>query len=223
MWNEILFIGQSILVSGFAVGAVFLGSGCLYAFTSVCWVLGNLFVLKEATIFGLNVITSDAFAVGSNMGVTLLREYYGQKEAKNSIVVGVYTAIFFLFVSQLLLFYTPNAHDTSQPHFIALLGKMPRIIIVSFLVALLSKSLNLFLFNVFTKKLGSGYFYFKTTAALMIAQLVDTVLFAIFALYGNVASIWHIILFSYIVKCLSISIAVPCVSLCHKYLIKKRN
>lgn len=223
MWNETLFVGQSILVAGFAMGAVLFGSGCLYAFTSVCWVLGNLFVLKEATIFGLDVITSDAFAVGSNMGVTLLREYYGQQEAKRSIWVGVYTAVFFLLVSQLLILYTPNAHDTSQHHFVELLGRMPRIIIVSFLVSLISKSLNLFLFNTFTKKLGEGYFYIKSMAALMIAQFADTVLFAVFALYGNVASVVQIIFFSYIVKCISISIAVPLVSLCHKYIITKRS
>lgn len=221
MWNEILFITQSIVVSAFAIGSVYFGQGALYAFTSVAWVLGNLFVVKEATIFGLDVVTSDVFAIGSNMGVTLLREYYGQKEAKRSIFVGIYTAIFFLIVSQFLLLYTPNAHDTSGPHFAYLLGRMPRIIIASFVVSAISKSINLGLFNVFTRKLGNGFFYIKSMAALLIAQLADTILFAFLGLFGNVADIWDIILFSYIVKVISISIAVPCISLCHKYLIPK--
>ena len=223
MFNEILFISQTLIVSAFAVGSVFFGSGCLYAFTSVCWVLGNLFVIKEATIFGLNVVTSDAFAIGSNMGVTLLREYYGQKEAKRSILVGVYTAIFFLIVSQFLILYTPNAYDTSHVHFANLLGRMPRVIIASFIVSLISKSINLSLFNLFTKKIGGGYFYIKSTAALLVAQLIDTILFAYIGLWGNVASLWDIILFSYIVKCIAISIAVPCVSLCNTYISKNKG
>ncbi len=221
MWNEILFVTQSILVSGFAIGAVFFGSGALYAFTSVAWVLGNLFVVKEVTLFGLDVVTSDVFAIGSNMGVTLLREYYGQKEAKRSIGVGIYTAIFFLIVSQFLIMYIPNTHDTSSIHYDYLLGFMPRIIIASFIVSAISKSINLGLFNIFTKKLGDGYFYIKSMGALLIAQLADTILFAFLGLYGNVANIGNIIVFSYIVKVIAISIAVPCISLCHKYLIPK--
>ena len=220
-WNELLFIAQSLVVSGFAIGALFFGSGALYAFTSVSWVLGNLFVVKEATIFGLEVVTCDAFLIGSNMGVTLLREYYGQKEAKRSIGVGIYTALFFLIVSQFLLWYTPNAHDTSHIHYNYLLGFMPRIVIASFIVSAISKSMNLALFNFFTKKLGDGYFYIKSMGALLIAQFADTILFAFLGLYGNVAHIWHIIFFSYIVKVISISIAVPCITLCHKYFILK--
>jgi uncharacterized integral membrane protein (TIGR00697 family) len=218
MWNEILFIGQSILVSMFAIGSILLGQGCLYAFTAVCWIFGNFYVLKEVSILGLDVITTDSFAIGANMGIMLIQEYYGKKAAERSIFVGVYMALFFLAISQLLVMYIPNAHDTCHIHFAFLIARMPRIVIGSVCVALFTMFLNLKLFDLFTKKLGHGYFYIASISALMIAQFIDVVLFVFVALWGNVTSITDIIFFSYLIKCVSIFIVVPCVALCKKFI-----
>lgn len=221
MWNEILFVTQSILVSVFAIGSVLLGQGCLFAFSAVCWIFGNFYVLKEVTIGGLEVITTDSFAIGANIGIMLLQEYYGKKAAKNSIFVGVYMALFFLVISQFLVWYVPNTHDIYHPHFAILIERMPRIVLGSLCVALFTMFLNLKLFDIFITQLGRRYFYIASMGALMIAQFIDVVLFVFIALWGNVASVKDIILFSYLVKCISIFIMVPCVSLCHKYLIPK--
>lgn len=223
MWNEILFVVQSIVVSGFAIGAVMLGQGCLYAFIAVCWIFGNFYVLKEVSMLGLNVITTDAFAIGANMGIMLLQEYYGKKAAERSIFVGVYMALFFLVISQLLVWYTPNSYDTCHYHFATLLQRMPRIVIGSICVALFSMFLNLKLFDIFTKKFGHSYFYFSSIIALMIAQFFDVVLFVFVALWGNVASVTDIIFFSYTIKCISIFIVVPCVALCKRYFLKRSS
>ncbi len=220
MINEAIFIIQSITVALFACGAILFGSGCLYAFTALCWVLGNLFVLKEATLFSLDVITSDAFAVGANIGVTLLREYYGEKEAEKAIYTGIYMALFFLCTSQLLLWYAPNMHDCAHPHFLALFERMPRIVISSFGVALISMTMNLALFNLFNK-IYKFSFHFSSMASLSIAQFLDTALFGFIALSGNVASLTNIICFSYLVKVISIAIAIPLISVFHHFIPKK--
>lgn len=220
MWNEILFLVQSIVVSGFAIGSILLGQGCLFAFTAVCWIFGNFYVLKEVSIGGFDVITTDSFAIGANIGIMLLQEYYGEKTAKHSIFVGIYMAFFFLVISQFLVWYLPNTHDVYHPHFAILIARMPRIIIGSLSIALFTIFLNLKLFDVFTKKLGQGYFYIASMGALMIAQFIDVVLFVLVALRGNVASIGDIILFSYLVKCVSIFIMVPCIALCKKFIPK---
>lgn len=216
MWNEILFLSQSIVVALFAGGALLGGLGALYAFTAVCWILGNLFVLKEATLFNLDVITSDSFAIGANLGITLLSNYYSEKEAQKAIYVGIYLAFFFLCVSQMLIWYIPNNHDFAHPHFFALFERMPRIVIVSFSVALMSMSLNLKLFDIFTKKWSALSFILRSMIALMIAQFFDTALFAILALHGQVASIINIICFSYLIKIISIIIVIPLLTLFQK-------
>ena len=163
MNNEFLFIIESVIVSLFALGALFLGKTGLHVFSSLCWLIGNLFVLKQATLFGLNVVTSDVFAVGCDLAIVLLREYYSEKEAQKAIGLGMLTALFFLIVSQFLLWYTPNGYDATQPHFEALLDTMPRILITGIGVAALSKSLNLYLLRLLSTVFDNSYFKLKTT------------------------------------------------------------
>ncbi len=223
MLNEILFIAESMTVSLFALGALLFGSAGLFSFVSLCWVIGNIFVLKEATIFGFSLITSDVFAVGTDIGITLLREYYGQKEAKKAIALGMFGALFFLVVSQFLLWFEPSSHDTFHGHFFAIFNGMPRIMLSSLGVAFLSKSFNLILFNFFTRIWGIKHLKLKTTLSLCISQFFDTALFSFLALYGTVESVWTIIGFSYGIKCLSIFICVPFVITLHGLICKQRR
>lgn len=218
--NEVTFITQSILVSMFAIAAIRLGRGALTAFIAVCWVLGNLFVIKEATIFGLEVVTSDGFAIGANIGVTLIHQYYGEKAAKNSILVGIYSVIFFLLMSKIHLLYTPNIHDTTHPAFLELLGRMTRVISASLFVSYLSQNLNLYLFDRLSRWIGDAFFGIASFLSLTISQIIDTLLFTVFALYGDVYSIIHIVIFSSIIKCIAITIAVPAVTLCRTFITK---
>ena len=139
--NEITFVTHTVIIALFAIGAVRLGRGALTAFVTSCWIMGNLFVIREATIFGLQVVTSDGFAIGANVGINLLREYYGKPAAKNGIWIGFYTAVFFMLMCIIHLIYVPNSFDTTHIHFVALLGRMTRIVCASFIVSFLSKNL----------------------------------------------------------------------------------
>ena len=215
--NEVTLITQSVLIGLFAIYAVRLGRGGLTAFMAVCWVLGNLFVLKEATIFGLEVITADPFAIGASLSVTLLREYYGKKAAENGITIGFFCAFFFLIMSAIQLIYIPNAHDITHPHFTALLGRMTRIIPSSFVVAFITMHLNLYLFEKLKAKLGDQFFGVSSFLALTTSQIIDTSLFAFFALYGTVQSIISIILFSTVIKTIAIAISIPSVIIARRF------
>ena len=223
MFNEVLFFSQIIIVSAFALGSLAFGRSGLVSFISVSWLIANLFVPKEATLFGLSVLTSDVFAVGCDVGISLLREYYGEDDAKKAIYTGLYILLFFLVVSQILILYTPSLNDTSHIHFEALFGRMPRIIITGFFVSLLSKNLNLVFLNGLTKLIGDRYFQLKAMCAIAAAQLIDTVLFCYIALYGVATSVNQIIFFSYSVKLLAIIFCVPIITQLHKYIYKPRG
>jgi len=60
--NEFLFIAQSFLIVGFALGAMKLGSSALVSWVAVQALIANLFVLKQITLFGFNITASDGFA-----------------------------------------------------------------------------------------------------------------------------------------------------------------
>ncbi|MCF7900436.1 queuosine precursor transporter [Candidatus Babeliales bacterium] len=221
--NEFIFIFHAIIIALFAIGSVRLGRGALTAFMATCWILGNLFVIKEATIFGLHVVTSDSFAIGANIAITLLDSYYGKRAAKNGIKIGFYIALFFVLMSTIHLLYIPNSFDISHTHFVVLLSRMTRIVGASFLVSAISMNLNLFLFDFLKKKFGQNYFSLCSFLSLTISQFVDTALFAYIALYGNVHSIVEIIIFSSLMKAIAIGISVPCVSLAKKFILKPKE
>jgi len=218
MLNEITFIVHSMLIGLFAIGSIRLGRGALTGFMSVCWVLGNLFVIKQATIFGLDVITSDPFAIGANLAVVLVHEYYGKKAAKNCIWVGLYAAFFFMIMCQIHLTYIPNMYDTTNTHFATLLGRMTRIVVSSFVVSAISITLNLHLFDKLRALMKGHLFGLASFISLSLSQIVDTTLFAFLALYGQVHSIGQIILFSCIVKIIVIAISVPSIHFTRKFI-----
>ncbi len=218
--NEITFLLQSVCISLFAIGALKLGKEALVAFMGACWILGNLFVTKQATFFGLNAITSDAFAVGASLSITLLQEYYGSHVAHKAIKIGLYIAFFFAVVSQIHVAYVPNCYDWTHLHFEPLLATIPRIVFTSFFVGMISQSLNLFLFEKFTQLLGDRLFGVRLFCALALSQIADTTLFACIALYGTVHSLAHVIFFSSIIKCISIALCVPLVQFCRTYIKK---
>ncbi len=217
IYNEFLFVSQSVLVALFAVGTLFFGRGGVTSFVILGGLLSNIFVRKQTTLFGLDVVTCDALAIGSDLAIHLLYEYYGKKEAEKSIWLHLYISLFFIIITQFFLWYTPNMHDTTQAEYIAVFGPMPWIIGSSCMVALATKALNLSLYHLFSTWWADRFFT-KTILALMISQLFDTVAFTVIALSGSVYSLTQIILFSYSIKCLAIITGIPLVTLCRRYL-----
>ena len=97
MINNLLFIAETGIVSIFALGSLFLGNQALCTFVSLCWIMGNLFVMKEVYLFGLPVVTTDVFAIGADLGLALLREYYGNDHVKRTIAISGFSILFFVY------------------------------------------------------------------------------------------------------------------------------
>lgn len=216
--NELIFLCQSGLVAFFAVGAVFFGLGGLTSVVAVCALLSNLFIRKQATIFGFNVVTCDALVIGSDIAIHLIYEYFGKKAAEKAIHLCLYVSLFFIAISQLFLRYMPNVFDSSQPSYEAAFGPMPWIIGTSCVVALMTKVLNLGLYHLFTVWWGRHKFFTKTILALLISQLFDTVVFTVVALSSTVHSVIEVIIFSYTVKCIAIFSGIPLVTFFRRFL-----
>jgi uncharacterized integral membrane protein (TIGR00697 family) len=164
----------------------------------------NVFVTKEINLFGLTVTASDALAVGISLCLNLVQSRYGKNESHKAIWIGFGSLLFYLAVSLLHLAYQPATTDTMQTHFSALLAPMPRIIIASFIAYIIAQHADWFLFR-FSKQIFSRRFLvFRNYFSIIIAQLLDTLIFSYLGLYGIVSNITHIIIFSYLIKLLTI-------------------
>lgn len=214
--NELVFIFHSIIIALFALGSLLLGSSALVAFVCIQCILANLFVIKTTTLFGLTATCSDAFTVGATIGLNLLQEYFGKEITKKTIAINFFLLIFYAIVSQIHLVYSPYPTDTTQPHFLTILSFMPRIVVASFSVYLISQLADYYLYGILKKFFNNNYLVIRNYISVSICQLLDTVLFSFLGLYGIIDNIVEVICISYFVKLISIFIATPFVGLSRK-------
>jgi queuosine precursor transporter len=209
--NEGIFLVQVLAIAAFSLGALKLGKEALTAWIVLQAIIANLFVLKQIVLFGLEVTASDAFVIGSLLGLSFLQEYFGAKEAKKATWICFFGMIFFACISQLHLLYHPSPSDNSQTAFLAILTPTLRLLIASLSVFFVVQQVDIRFFAFLKTLFPLVSFPFRTMIALIFSQLLDTVLFSFAGLYGIVASLFNIILMSFAIKLLVIFFYSSCI------------
>lgn len=202
--NELIFLGHTLIVVGFALGALRLGAMALTALIALFGVLANLFVVKQMTLFGFSVTCSDVFAIGGILSLNLLQEYFGKESAQKAIKISLWALLFFALMAQIHLLYTPASHDMTHGAFLAIFSSSLRIIAASIATFFLVQQFDVRLFP-----LLKGSLPIRVGLSLLISQFLDTALFSFLGLYGLVVSIFDIIALSFLIKCLVIFISAP--------------
>ncbi len=198
--NEMLFILQTFLIVGFALGALRLGLSALTAWVAIQALIANLFVLKQITLFGFDVTASDAYVIGSLLGLNFLQEFFSKEDAKKATWICFFFMFFFTVISQLHLFYQPSAHDMTQSAFVTLLSPSPRLLMASMGVFFVVQQFDIRFFDFLKKIMPNSSFALRAAITLIVSQFLDTVLFSFTGLYGMVVSIIDIIIISYLIK-----------------------
>ncbi len=211
--NEFLFFVQVITVFVFGIVALRFGKAALIAWISLQAVLANLFVLKQMTFFGFHITCSDVFAIGSILGVNLLREYFGKQAAVKGLWACFFSMVFFVVMAQLHLTYQPSPFDTTQAAYQTLLFPTPRLLLASLAVFFFVQQIDLHLFGYLKEKLTELPLSGRNAISLIFSQLLDTVLFSYLGLYGLVSFLWDIIAISFLVKLVIISCSSPFIAL----------
>lgn len=198
--NEFVFFIQTFAIIGFALFALKLGKGALTAWVAVQALIANLFVLKQIHLFGFDVTASDAFAIGSLLGLNFLQEFFDREEANRATWICFFFMFFFAVVSQLHLLYQPSEHDLTQEAFSILLTPSPRLLAASMSVFFIVQQVDIRLFQFLKNTFPQASFPLRASISLVISQFLDTFLFSFAGLYGMVASIVDIIVISFIIK-----------------------
>lgn len=200
--NEFIFLLQILLIVVFTFGALKLGKEALIGWIALLAVMANLFVLKQIVLFGFEVTASDAFAMGSLLGLSFLQEYFGQEEAKKATWICFFFLFFFALASQVHLLYLPSPHDASQTAFLTLLSPTPRLFIASMGVFFIVQQMDIRVFSLIKSRFPIKSFAFRASLALIFSQSLDTILFSFAGLYGIAASMVDVIVMSLLIKLL---------------------
>lgn len=198
--NESLFLIQTLIVILFVLGSYKLGKEALMTWVVVQALIANLFVLKQINLFQMEVTASDAYAIGSLLGLNFIQEYYGKEEANRTTWICFFFMIFFVIASQLHMLFEPSQHDLSHSSFQTILSLSPRLLFASMSVFFFVQRIDILFFNFLKRILPHSSFAIRVGIALIVSQLLDTVLFSFVGLYGIVASITDIIIVSFIIK-----------------------
>jgi queuosine precursor transporter len=201
--NECIFFGHLFLVIAFLWFSLKKGKGALLLFVTLQALFANLFLIKQIHLFGWDVTCSDVYAVGALLGLNFLREIYGVEAAKRAITLSFSSLLFFLCMSQMHLFYLPNAFDDTQSSFYKIFSSTPRIVVASFCIFYLVQRFDSWFFGLL-KKRWEKHFFFRMNGSLFCSQLLDTILFTLLGLFGVVQSVVDVIVVSFSIKALVI-------------------
>ncbi len=218
--NELIFIFHSLLVYGGSLVALRLGKVALVSYITLLAVVSNLFITKQIMLFGMEVVATDAYAVGAMVGLQMLQEYYGRAQAKRAIIISFCLLIFYGIMAAIHLNYIPSEQDTMHIHFVALLKHMPRITIASLTSYLGSQLLDYHFYGLLGKLFSGSYLLLRNLTSLLIVQLFDTILFSFLGLYGIINDIKSVIIMSFSIKMVVIFLSPPFIAVSKK-LIKK--
>ncbi|MBS0621630.1 MAG: queuosine precursor transporter [Verrucomicrobia bacterium] len=216
MTNEMIFLFQVLFMVGWALSALRLGKEALIASISLQALIANLFVVKQITLFGLNVCATDAYVVGTMLLLDLLQEFHGMKAAKQGILVSFLSLIFFGMMSQIHLLYTPSPFDSFHNTYELLLSSQPRILFASFISYLTTQQVDRLLFQKLKDRFPFLPFSLRSALSTLPAQLLDTVMFTFIGLAGLVADLGSVILLPSFIKFLVILISAPFTEFAHK-------
>lgn len=164
--NEFLFLIQIALIAFFALGALKLGQAALTAWVAIQALIANLFVIKQVTLFGFNVTASDAFAIGSLLGLNFLQESFSREAASQATRICFFFLTFFTLASQIHLFYVPSSYDTTHSAFLTLLSPFPRLLIASLSVFFIVQQFDIRFFAFLKTRFPNMEFSLRTLLSL---------------------------------------------------------
>jgi uncharacterized integral membrane protein (TIGR00697 family) len=212
--NYFILASQILLICGVIVASIPFGEKFLNAWLCIVAVSMNLLVLKQIDLFGLSVTATDSLAVSYLIGLNLLQEYFGTKAARRHAVMAVCFSIGFLLLTITHNLYVPNSFDTMDAAYKTILGTMPRLCAASSITFLIVQFFDIIIFQRIRKRMSGKMLAVRVFLCVMCSQILDTVLFSVLGLYGEVESIGSIILLSIAFKTIAAFLSAPMSLLC---------
>lgn len=208
MINELLLIGSIIFIFGAVVASYkFFGKTGLFCISAIATVLANIEVAILINAFGMEQTLGNVLFASTFLVTDILSECEGKKEANKAVWLGVFSTLFFLFLSQSWLVYVPSENDFIFGSIKTVFSNTPRMIISSLVVYAISQLFDVWLYHkwwAFTEKKFSDkrrFLWLRNNGSTLISQIVNTLLFTLFAFWGvyDAKTLISIFLSSYVI------------------------
>lgn len=232
MLNELLLIGSVVFIFSMALIAYkFFGKVGLFCISAAATILANIEVLILVNAFGMEQTLGNVLFAVTFLITDILSECEGKKEANKAVWIGMFISLFFLLLSQGWLLYQPSDGDWAMPAITQIFSNTPRMMIASFSVYAISQMFDVWLYHKWweltEKKSGSKrkFLWLRNNGSTLISQLLNTLLFTLFAFYGtyDAKTLLSIFLSSYIIFVFTSLLDTPVVYLARKISDKRKQ
>ena len=190
--NEFLLILSVVVIYGVALLAYKLfGKSGLYCVSALATVLANVEVIILIKAFGMEQTLGNVLFAVTFLITDILSECEGKKSANKAVMIGIFSQVCFLALSQSWLLYIPSESDTSMAAIKEVFSGTPRIILASLAVYAVSQVFDVWLYHKwwdFTqKKFGDKrkYLWLRNNGSTLVSQILNTLLFTVIAFAGT--------------------------------------
>jgi uncharacterized integral membrane protein (TIGR00697 family) len=230
MPNEILIIISFLIIyGGVMLFYRFFGKNGLIAFNVVATILANIEVLLLVNAFGVEMTLGNVLFASTFLITDIMSENHSRKDANRAVIISTLCSVFFVLISQMWLLYTPSGNDWASGAFHTIFSSTPRIVCASLVVYLISQLTDVWLYHKWwdwcKRRFGdeSKGLWIRNNGSTMISQLLNTMLYTLFAFYGTYSFQTLISIFAstYVIYVITCLLDTPFVYWCRK--IYRRN
>lgn len=231
MNNELLLILNLLVIYGATLIFYRLfGKSGLYAWTAFATVAANIEVLLIVDAFALEQTLGNIMFASTFLVTDILSENHGKKAANKAVYLGIAVSLMFIIITKFWLSFTPSANDFAFPSFAVIFSNTPRVMFAGFAVYIVAQFLDVWIYHklwAFTEsKCGNGrrFLWLRNNVATLTSQLINAILFNLFAFYGvyDSRTLFSIILSTYIIYTATSLLDTPVVYLA-RYINQRRR
>lgn len=229
--NELLLLASVVFIfASVLLSYKFFGKVGLFAMSAIATAFANIEVIILVKAFGMEQTLGNVLFASTFLITDILSECEGKKCANKAVMIGIFTQIFFLVLSQSWLLYKPVEGDTIMESIKTVFSNTTRMILSSLTVYAISQIFDVWLYhkwwNFTEKKFGNrrGYLWLRNNGSTLVSQIINTLLFTLLAFAGTypTKTILSIFASSYLIFVVTSLLDTPCVYLARK-IADKRN
>lgn len=191
MTNEILLVASLLFAFGvLLVMFRFFNKGGIFAWIAICTILANVEVPVLVNAFGMEQTLGNTLFATTFLATDFLSEFYGKKEARRGVLLGITSSVAFIFFSMIWRFYTPSPNDFAFESLKNLFANTPRIVAASFVGFAVSEFLDINLYDYWwrlsEKLCGNkrGFLWLRNNGSTLVSQAVNITVFNVLAFAG---------------------------------------
>lgn len=232
MKNELLIILSLVFIYSMTlVTYKFWGKSGLYCFSAITTVLANIEVLMLINAFGIEQTLGNVLFASTFLITDILSECEGKKYANKAVIIGIFSSVFFLILSQSWLLYTPIAESEITSSIRTIFSTTPRLIFSSLAVYTISQFIDVWLYHKwwsFTENRFNDkrkFLWLRNNGSTLISQLINAFLFNFFAFLGvyDFMTVLSISISTYVIYIFTSLLDTPVVYLARRIYEKKQE